>query len=83
MKPTVKEFFDDATWTLTYVVHDPETRDAVVIDPVWDYNPASSKLTQKSTEQVLGYIKAKDLKVHFILETHAHADHTQRQGFGL
>lgn len=75
MKPTVKEFFDKATWTLTYVVQDPHTKDAVIIDPVWDYDPAASKMSQKSAEEVLNYVKENDLKVHFILETHAHADH--------
>ncbi len=75
MKPTVKEFFDKATWTLTYVVHDKQTKDAVIIDPVWDYDPASSKMTSKSADQVLDYVKAEHLKVHYILETHAHADH--------
>jgi glyoxylase-like metal-dependent hydrolase (beta-lactamase superfamily II) len=73
--PNVKEFFDQATWTLTYVAFDPATRDAVVIDPVWDYDPASSKTSNESTEQVLSYIHREGLKVHFILETHAHADH--------
>lgn len=75
MKPTVKEFFDKATWTLTYVVYDSKTKDAVVIDPVWDYDAASSKMTQHSVEQVLAFISKNQLRTHFILETHAHADH--------
>lgn len=75
MKPTVKEFFDKATWTLTYVVFDPETKDAVVLDPVWDYDQASSKMSTTSADQVLEFISANNLKVYFILETHAHADH--------
>jgi glyoxylase-like metal-dependent hydrolase (beta-lactamase superfamily II) len=74
-KPTVKEFFDKATWTLTYVVFDPSTKDAVVIDPVWDYDPAASKMSSKSAEEVLQFVKDNKLKVHYILETHAHADH--------
>ncbi|MFN9067586.1 MAG: MBL fold metallo-hydrolase, partial [Bdellovibrionales bacterium] len=75
MKPLVKEFFDKATWTLTYVVQDPSTQDAVIIDPVWDYDPAGSKLSTHSAEEVLNYVNDNKLKVHFILETHAHADH--------
>lgn len=75
MKPTVKEFFDKATWTLTYVVFDPLTKDAVIIDPVWDYDPAASKLKTESSEKVLSYVSENQLKVHSILETHAHADH--------
>jgi len=75
MKPTVKEFFDKATWTLTYVVYDKQTKDAVILDPVWDYDPASSKMTTQSADQVLRFVNSEELKVHFILETHAHADH--------
>lgn len=75
MKPTVQEFFDPATWTLTYVVYDPSSKDAVILDPVWDYDPAGSKMSQKSALKVLDFIQGERLKVHFILETHAHADH--------
>ncbi|MGZ3784959.1 MAG: MBL fold metallo-hydrolase [Bdellovibrio sp.] len=75
MKPTVKEFFDEATWTLTFVVHDEGTKDAVIIDPVWDYDPAGSKLSTESADQVIQYVNSNKLKVHYILETHAHADH--------
>jgi glyoxylase-like metal-dependent hydrolase (beta-lactamase superfamily II) len=75
VKQIVKEFFDKATWTLTYVVFDSETRDAVVLDPVWDYDPASSRMSTSSAEAVLDFIKKQDLKVHLILDTHAHADH--------
>lgn len=75
MKPTVKTFFDKDTWTLTYVTYDLNSRDAVVIDPVWDYDPASSKISRKSVDEVIAFIKSEYLNVHFILETHAHADH--------
>lgn len=75
MKPIVKEFFDKATWTLTYVVYDSQTKDGLVIDPVWDYDPAASKLSTESADEVLAYIKQENLKIHYILETHAHADH--------
>lgn len=75
MKPAVKDFFDKATWTLTYVVYDAKTKDAVIIDPVWDYDPASSSLTSESAVKVRDFIKELGLKVHNILETHAHADH--------
>lgn len=75
MNPTVKEFFDKATWTLTYVVWDKETNDAIVLDPVWDYDPASSKLSTSSVDRVSNFILENGLKLHYILETHAHADH--------
>lgn len=75
MKPTVKEFFDEATWTLTYIVYDQETKDSIILDPVWDYDPAASKMSAKSAEKVLSFVAEHGLKVHYILETHAHADH--------
>lgn len=75
MNPTVKEFFDKGTWTLSYVVYDEASKDAVIIDPVWNYDPAASKLTTESLDELLGFVQDEDLKVHYILETHAHADH--------
>lgn len=71
----VKEFFDKNTWTLTYVVWDDKSHDAIVIDPVMDYDPASSKIKEDSAMAVIQFVKSKQLKLHFILETHAHADH--------
>ncbi|TNE46455.1 MAG: MBL fold metallo-hydrolase [Deltaproteobacteria bacterium] len=71
----IKAFFDTRTYTMTYVVFDPATRDAVVIDPVLDYEPAGSKIWTESVDEVLDFLKAKDLNLHFVLETHAHADH--------
>lgn len=71
----IKEFFDKNTWTLTYVVWDEKTRDAIVIDPVLDYDPATSKTTEESAKTVIEFLRLKELKLHFILETHAHADH--------
>lgn len=75
MKPQVKEFFDPATWTLTFVVSDPATKDAVIVDPVWDYDPASSKMSTASADKVLAFVRDQKLNVRAILETHAHADH--------
>ncbi|MGE3680954.1 MAG: MBL fold metallo-hydrolase [Bdellovibrionales bacterium] len=75
MKPAVKAFFDKSTSTLTYVTYDPQSRDGVVLDPVWDYDPATSKLTPESVNAALEFIRENKLKIHYILETHAHADH--------
>lgn len=71
----VKEFFDKSTWTLTYVVWDEETKDAVVIDPVMDYDPSASKISEESAKAVIEFLLSKQMKLHLILETHAHADH--------
>lgn len=71
----IKPFFDQRTWTLTYVVYDPETKDAVVIDPVLDYEPRSSKTWTESVDAVTDFIQSNDLQLHYLLETHAHADH--------
>jgi len=71
----IKHFFDPATFTLTYVVYDRVTKDAVVIDPVLDYDPASVTTSTQSIDVLMAFLKEQALKVHFILETHAHADH--------
>lgn len=75
MNPTVKTFYDPDTYTLTYVVYDPQSRDAVVIDPVLDYEPLASQTSTRSAEELLAFLRATKLKVHWVLETHAHADH--------
>lgn len=71
----IKTFFDPDTYTLTYIVFDKQTLDAIIIDPVLDFDPASGKTWTRSIEEVYGFVKSHNLKVHGILETHAHADH--------
>ncbi len=71
----VHPFFDQRTATLTYVVADPETKDAVVIDPVLDYDSAESSIWTESADEVIAFVKEHQLNVHYVLETHAHADH--------
>ena len=73
--PTVEGFFDAATHTLTYLVADPATGAAVVIDPVLDFDTASGRTSTVSLEQVLTRIAERGLTLERILETHAHADH--------
>ncbi len=75
MSLKLETFFDKATFTLTYVVNDENTKDAIVIDPVLDYDPASSKVSTKSVEKVLSYLSKNELNLRYVLETHAHADH--------
>ncbi len=71
----IKTYFDPATYTLTYVVFDAKTRDAVVIDPVLDYDPVGSSTSTESVSEVENFIRGEGLKLHYVLETHAHADH--------
>jgi len=71
----ISAFFDPASFTLTYVVWNPSTRDAVIIDPVIDYDPATQLTSQSSLGQLVHLVREKNLKVHWILDTHAHADH--------
>lgn len=77
----IQEFFDKATFTLTYVVWDPKTLDAVVLDPVLDYDPAASKISMESFDRLHGFLKSQPFNLHFIFETHAHADHLSSSQF--
>ena len=74
-KPDIKAFFDPETWTFTYVVYAGQGSACVVIDSVLDYDPKSGRTTTKSADQVVDFISAEQLKLTWILETHAHADH--------
>jgi glyoxylase-like metal-dependent hydrolase (beta-lactamase superfamily II) len=69
----VQHFFDPATGTLTYVVHDERT--AVVIDPVRDFDPAGGRTSWTSAERVAAYLDQRRLSVPWVIDTHAHADH--------
>lgn len=71
----VQEFFDKDTFTLSYVVYDPANKDALILDSVWDYEPASSQMSTHSLQKIITFISDHRLHVHYILETHAHADH--------
>ena len=73
--PALHAWFDEATNTITYVVWDPATRHAAIIDPVLDYDHRSGRASHRAADTLLGFIADQDLKVHWILETHAHADH--------
>ncbi len=75
LKPQVHGIFDKATWTVTYVVHNGSGTAAAIIDSVLDYDPKSGRTRTDSADKVIDYVKTLDLKVQWILETHAHADH--------
>jgi len=73
--PQVNAFFDEATFTVSYVVFDPGSRRAAVIDPVLDFDPASGRTQTDSVEEIVRFIGDNELTLDWILETHVHADH--------
>jgi glyoxylase-like metal-dependent hydrolase (beta-lactamase superfamily II) len=75
MKPDVRAFFDPATWTLTYIVKDPNSSSCAIVDSVLDYEAASGRTKTKSADQVIAMVESENLTVEWILETHVHADH--------
>lgn len=75
IKPQVHGLFDPATWTVTYVVYEKEGSSCAIIDSVLDYDPKSGRTSTASADQVIRFVKNHSLKVEWIIETHAHADH--------
>ena len=75
LRPEIASFFDPATFTVTYVAHDPATLEAAIIDSVLDFDPSSGRTDTASADAVIAYVTSKNLKVTWLLETHAHADH--------
>ncbi|MGZ8285805.1 MAG: MBL fold metallo-hydrolase [Allosphingosinicella sp.] len=73
--PRVKAFFDEATFTVSYVVSDTATRKAAIIDSVWNFDQASGRTSFESADAIVAYVESEGLSVDWILETHAHADH--------
>ena len=73
--PQVHGIFDPATWTVTYVVFAKEGSACAIIDSVLDYDPKSGRTHTTSADKVIAFVNEKNLKVEWILETHAHADH--------
>ena len=73
--PIVTSFFDEPTNTVSYVVHAPNSKECVIIDSVLDYDAAAGRTHTESADAVIAYIQEHDLKLEWVLETHAHADH--------
>lgn len=74
-RTTVQAFFDDKTWTVSYVIVDNATKCAAVVDPVLDFDFKSGRTSTVQADQLLAYVEHHGLTVQWILETHAHADH--------
>ena len=75
MSARIEAFFDPATFTYSYVVSDPQTRQCAVIDSVLDYDAASGRTSHQAADRIIDYIRTHDLQVQWLLETHVHADH--------
>lgn len=75
MQPNVQGFFDPATNTVSYLVHDPATRAGAIIDPVLDFAPRNARTSTRSADALLEAASAQGLDIKWLLETHAHADH--------
>ncbi len=74
-RPTIAGFFDEATHTISYVVHDPSTARAAIIDSVLDYDCAAGRTSFGSADRIVEYVVKNALNVDWLIETHAHADH--------
>ncbi len=74
-KPDVTGFYDPVTSTISYIVSDPATQMAAIIDPVLDYDPKSGRTNTTSADTLIAKVRENGLTVEWIIETHAHADH--------
>ncbi len=75
VKPDVKAFFDEETFTASFVVKDPNSNACAIIDSVMDIDYAAGRITTASADEIIAYVQANGLKVEWIIETHVHADH--------
>jgi glyoxylase-like metal-dependent hydrolase (beta-lactamase superfamily II) len=75
MRPTVQAFFHEPTFTASYLVSDPATGTAVIIDPVLDFDPKSGRSSRQFADSILAAAAGRGLRIAWILETHVHADH--------
>ncbi|KAI5460056.1 putative metallo-beta-lactamase domain protein [Mariannaea sp. PMI_226] len=75
IEPTIHDVFEPKTGTWQYIVADPSTLSAVIIDPVLDFDASSQTVTTQSADMLLSFMKGRGYKTEMILETHAHADH--------
>jgi len=79
--PTVDHHFHEPTNTITFIVYDPATKDAVIIDPVVDLDTMNWQVSTAAADKVLADVEAKGLKVHLVMDTHTHADHITGGGY--
>jgi len=75
VKPKVAGFFEPETSTISYVVTDPLSSSSAIVDPVMDIDYAAGRISYKSADILVDYVKLNGLKLEWLIETHAHADH--------
>ncbi len=75
LHPLIQPFFDEATGTISYVVYDAPHGRAAIVDPVWDFDPQEGTTQTLGIDRVIAFVRAQQLTLDWILETHAHADH--------
>jgi len=73
--PEIRGFFDEATYSVSYLVADPARRVAAIIDPVLDFDLASGTVSSRSADRILAQAAEQGLTLEWVLETHVHADH--------
>lgn len=81
MNPDIQHFYHEPSGTISYVVSDPESRDAAVIDAVLGFSVVSGRTDRQPAEAIVSFVEERGLKVGWILETHAHADHLSAAEF--
>ena len=81
MNPIIEAFFNEPTNTVSYLIADPDSGAAAVIDPVLDYDPANGMVDTASAEEVLARASECGWRIDLVLETHAHADHLSAAPF--
>ena len=81
MQPAIQGFFDPVTSTVSYVVHEAGARECAIIDPVLDYDAAAGRISTTGADIIAAYVQAQGLKVQWLLETHAHADHLSASAY--
>lgn len=74
-KPDVTTFFDSGSCTFSHIVVDPDSQCCAIVDPVLDYAPASGRTSYVGADRLIDFVRNKGLRLQWILETHAHADH--------
>ena len=74
-RPQVTAFFDPQTFTASYVVCDPKSKVCAIVDSVLDFDSASGRTETAAADRIIAFVKERELKVEWLLETHAHADH--------